>query len=503
MSSHREAPQISKDPVADNTDVYAFVSPDKSDTVTLIANFVPLEDPDGGATFFEFGDDISYEINIDNDGDGLAEIVYQFQFRSVNTIPTSFLYNVGPIKTIDDKTWNRKQFYNVVRHDAGELGRFAGRDRLAQFTRLGLGDLTDLGRGRTLGSNLRCPPCNIGPGSTPQYLPLANEAIHSLPGGRTVFAGQRAEGCYVDLGAIFDLGDLRPFQNLNAFNKMPASGGRNSTKGKNIHSIVLQVPKTDLTANGKSPTDPANPASTVGVWAIARRQKVRLFENNGTVVGAGPFVQVSRLANPLVNEVLIPIGRKDFFNSQPPVNDSQFVQHFAHPELAQLLPVLYPGVFPHLDVLNKSGKPRADIEAIFLTGIPAGLVPGFQNFTGTHQADLQRLNMAIPPTPMTSASNLGLIGGDPAGFPNGRRVFDDVTTIELRALAGVTYALVDKTFTPDAAAGAITPGLTSSNKDLTARNTEHYLPTFPYLGTPHAGYDAPADDNTPFPVNVY
>ncbi len=496
MSSHREAPQISKDPVADNTDVYAFVSPDKPETVTLIANFVPLEDPDGGPNFFEFGDDVSYEINIDNDGDGLAEVVYQFKFRSVNTIPTTFLYNVGPITTITDKNWNRKQFYNVTRYQVAE-GRSGGRD------------LADLGRGERLGSNLTCPPCNVGKFSTPDYVPLANMGIHFLSGGRTVFAGQRAEGFYVDLGAIFDLGDLRPFESshttFGGLAKMPQSRpGRNSTKGKNIHSIAIQVPKTDLISNGQRPIEAKDPTSTVGVWAIARRQKARLFEDDGRVVGAGPFVQVSRLANPLVNEVLIPIGRKDFFNAQPPVNDRQFTKFFAHPELAGLLPVLYPGVFPKLDELNKSGKPRADIEAIFLTGLPPKL-PGlgtFQNTTGTHKSDLLRLNMAIPPT-TTNPSNLGLIGGDPAGFPNGRRVFDDVTTIELRALAGATYPLIDPNYKPDSAAGAITPGLTSSNTDTTAKNTVHYLPIFPYLGTPHAGYDAPADDDTPFPVNVY
>jgi hypothetical protein len=158
-------------------------------------------------------------------------------------------------------------------------------------------------------------------------------------------------------------------------------------------------------------------------------------------------------------------------------------------------------VFPNLDQLNKSGKPRADLEAILLTGIPAGVVPGFQNYTGPTQADMLRLNLAIPPT-THKPSNLGLIGGDPAGYPNGRRVFDDVTTIELRALAGATYSLIDKNYTPDAAAGAITPGLTSSNTDVSAENTEHYLPGFPYLGVPHAGYDVPAN-NKPATVSSY
>lgn len=469
MSSHKEAPSISNDPVADNTDVYVFVSPDKPDTVTLIANFSPFEDPAGGPNFDEFGDDVLYEIHIDNNGDARPDISYQFRFQTVNTIPDTFLYNVGTIESIDSKNWNRRQFATVTRVNAAT------------------------GESEQLGHDLPCPPCNVGPLSTPDYAHLAAQGIHSLPGGRTLFTGQRAEGFYVDIGAIFDLGDLRPFQNLHVGSSMPAAPGVNGPKAKNIHSIALQVPKSDLAANGATPTDPTDPHATIGVYATASRQRSRMFEPDGTIVNTGPFVQVSRQANPLFNEVLIPIPHKDRFNAQAPANDQQFASNVAHPELAQLLPGLYPGVFPHLAALNASGKPRADLLAILLTGIPAGLIPGFQNVTGTIQADLLRLNMAIPPT-TKNPSNLGLIGMDPAGFPNGRRVFDDVTTIELRALAGVTYALVDKTFTPDKAAGAITQGLTSSNTDVSANNTVHYLPHFPYLGTPHGGYFNPGDN---------
>lgn len=471
MSSHREAPGISADPVADNTDVYAFVSPDDPDHVTLIANFVPLEDPAGGPNFFEFGNDVQYLIAIDNDGDGKAEVFYEFKFTTRFTTPDSFLYNTGPIESINSKNWNRRQFANVVRIDQHTGARL------------------------TLGTDLPCPPCNVGPLSTPDYEKLAQQAVHSLPGGRTVFTGQRAEGFYVDLGAIFELGDLRPFQDLH-LGGMPAAPGVNSTAFKNVHSIVLKVPKTDLTAGGVKPTDPTAPTSTIGVYASASRQRSRIIDGGGKTTNSGPFVQVSRLGNPLVNEVLIPIAKKDLFNSQPPVNDKQFAAFVAKPELAGLLPALYPGVFPNLAALNASGKARADLTAILLTGIPAGIVPGFQNYTGPVLADQLRLNLAIPPT-TTNPSNLGLIGGDPAGYPNGRRVFDDVATIELRALAGATYALVDKTYTPDAAAGAITPGLTSSNTDVTAKNTVHYLPTFPYLGTPHSGFTTPSNSTAP------
>ena len=466
MSSHKEAPAISNDAAADNTDVYAFVSPDRPDTVTLIANFVPLEDPAGGPNFSEFGDDVLYEIHVDNNGDSVADVTYQFKFTTTYRDEDTFLYNVGPITSLTSPNWNRRQFASVV--------RVAG------------------GSSLELGSNLPCPPCNIGPTSTPDYASLAKAAVHSLAGGRVVFTGQRAEGFYVDLGAIFDLGKLRPFQSLHLA-KMPKAPGINATLAKNIHSIAIQVPMSDLTSDKQTPTDPTKAASTIAVYASASRQRSRVYKTDGTMENSGAYVQVSRQGNPLINEVVIPLGKKDVFNAQPPSKDKQFAANVTKPELAGLLPVLYPGVFPNLAKLNASGKARADLAAILLTGLPAGVVPGFQNYTGAVQADMLRLNMAIVPT-CDSPSNLGLIGGDAAGFPNGRRVFDDVTTIELRAIAGVTYALVDKTYKPDAAAGAITPGLTSSNTDMTAENTIHYLPVFPYLGLPHSGYYNPGSD---------
>jgi hypothetical protein len=214
-------------------------------------------------------------------------------------------------------------------------------------------------------------------------------------------------------------------------------------------------------------------------------------QENGQNVSAGPFVQVSRLGNPLVNEVIIPMGKKDYWNNQPPVNDSQFVQYFQHPELSTLLPTLYPNTFPNLAAFNASGNARADIVAIFYTGIPSGVVPGFQNSGGSKQADLLRLNMAIPPT-TTSPSNLGVVGNDPAGYPNGRRVFDDVVTIELRALAGATLPLVNKSFMADAAVSQVTDGLTAGPTDVAAMGTENYLPSFPYLGTPYSGFAVPS-----------
>ncbi|HET6809456.1 MAG TPA: DUF4331 domain-containing protein [Acidimicrobiales bacterium] len=482
MSSHREAPEISKDPAADSADLYAFVSPDKPDTVTIIANYVPLQGPAGGPNFYEFGDDVLYQIDIDNDGDGISDIIYQFQFQTSVANPETFLYNTGPIGSLTDAHWNRRQTY-----------------RVAKFQRHG---------GRIVGSNLVCPPCNIGPLSTPNYESLATAAIGKLADGESVFAGQRADGFYVDLGSIFDLGDLRPFEQahnkfgMNVPQLNQPAPGINGTKGLNVHSIALQIPKALLTKSGVFPTDPGSRSSVIGVWTSAYRQKVRMLgQANGAPTYAGPWVQVSRLGNPLINEVIIPLGDKDGWNAVGPGTDSQFAHYYTKPELAGLLPVLYPGAFPNLDALNKSGKPRVDLVAVLLTGIPPGIVPGFQNSMGTTQADMLRLNMAIPPTTSTP-SNIGLLGGDAAGFPNGRRVFDDVTTIELRAIAGVTYALVDKTYKPDAVATAVHQGLTSGPNDLHAEGTAQYLGSFPYLGQPYAGWDVPADD-TPTMVSSY
>jgi hypothetical protein len=470
MSSHREAPEISKDPVADSTDLYAFVSPDNPDTVTIIANYVPLESPDGGPNFYEFGDDVLYAINIDNNGDGKPDVSYQFRFTNALTDQATFLYNTGPITSLTSSSWNRRQHYTVTRVAHGKK--------------------------QILGTNLACPPCNIGPLSTPNYPSLAAAAVHSLSGNRQVFAGQRAEGFYVDLGSIFDLGNLRPFQQDHATFGLANTGigqmaaGVNSAAGVNVHSIAIQVPKSDLAKGGVAPSSASSAASVIGVWTTASRQKARVLNpTTGTAIESGPWVQVSRLGNPLVNEVVVPMSKKDYWNAQPPAGDKQFEAAVLNPELAQLLPVLYPGVFPNLAAYNKATPKRSDLLAIFHTGLPSGVVAGFQNNMGATQADMLRLNMAIPPT-TSGPSNLGLIGNDAAGYPNGRRVFDDVVTIAIRAVAGVTLPLVDKTFTPDAAAMAVTDGLTSGPTDVTALGTTNYLSSFPYLGVPHGGYAA-------------
>jgi hypothetical protein len=452
MSSHREAPEISKDPAADSTDTYAFVStnPAEAGTVTLITNYIPLEDPAGGPNFYEFGEDVLYRINIDNNGDGWPDVTYEFTFPT-ETRQTSFLYNTGPIETLDSDNWNRRQHASVV--------EVRGIERT------------------TLGEGLLLPPCNIGPRSTPNYPDLAAAATYDLGDGVRFFAGQRLDGFYVDLGSVFDLGALRPFQNLHLI-PLPMADGRNSLRAFNVHTIAIQVPIERLTRDGSVPTDPLAPEAVIGVWASALRQKGQFTDETATT-RTGPFTQVSRLGNPLVNEVIIPIEMKDYWNRTRPNEDAQFTQYVARPELATLLPVLYPDVFPNLAALDAD---RADLVAILHTGIPEGIIPGFQNFTGTTEADMLRLNVAIPPAASPQVN--GILAGDLAGFPNGRRVTDDVTTIELRAVAGSTYPLIDDTFTPDDAAGAI-----FDLQDNAVPADVTFLDAFPYLDHPKSGFE--------------
>jgi hypothetical protein len=491
MSSHREAPAISKDPAADSTDVYAFVSPDSPETVTIIANYVPLQAPDGGPNFFEFGaqtvvgsaapvgDDVLYQIHIDNTGTGIPSITYQFQFTTTILDPNTFLYATGPItyspSTGYSATWNRRQTYTVTRIDTDPA--------------TGVSTSTPISPPSNSGGAFACPPCNVGIRTTPNYASLSAPAVYRMSDGLNVFAGQRADGFFVDLGSIFDLGDLRP---ISSDQLIPGSNtpGINSLAGLNVHSIALQIPISSLTSDGAPLTMGSNdPHAVIGVYTTAHRQTVRMFSpTTGATTATGPYDQVSRLGSPLVNEVVVPMASKDFWNSQAPVNDSQFAAAVEHPELQALLPVLYPGAFPNLAAYTKA---RADLVAIFATGIP-GSVIGAAFGVGTYQggkviAEMLRLNMGIAPTStdgtQSGTSNLGLLGADLAGYPNGRRPTDDVVTIALKAVAGATIPLVDPTFTPDAAVALVNQGVTASPRS--------YQANFPYLADPHGGFSNP------------
>lgn len=423
-SSHREAPLTAQDPTADNTDVYAFVSPDDANTVTLISNFIPFQAPDGGPNFYPFDPNVVYEIHIDNNGDAVEDITYQWRFRTEVRNPATFLYNTGAVTTLDDPDLNVRQFYSLNRIDGPRR----------------------TGTVRELSGRLPVPPPNIGPRSTPNYGALGG-GIQQLAGGARVFAGQRDEGFYVDLG-IFDLlgvgsGAITP-----------------STDGFNVSSLAIQVPKSALTRSGATPTSATDPNAVIGVWSTASRFATRTL-SAGAQAHSGALVQVSRLGNPLVNEAVIDLARKDAFNGIEPTSDAVALDRVTDPEVPKLLKLIFN--------VDSPPAPRNDLVTIFLTGIP-----GLNQPAGVRASEMLRLNMAIPPT--ASPNRLGVLGGDAAGFPNGRRVGDDVLDIVLQAAAGATPLTPAFSRSPNNGLG-----------DGVDRNDLPYLSTFPYLAIPHAG----------------
>jgi len=457
-SSHREAPLIVADPLADNTDTYAFRSTEsgRSGFVTLIANWIPFQEPSGGPHFYKFDDTVLYEIYVDNTGDGVEDITYQFRFKTrfINgdsvlgmAAPNQALAGTGGIDplitSLDDPDYNEPQTYSVTRID-----RHTGKS------------------GKVIASGLLTPPSNIGERTTPNYeAALAQPAIYPLPNGGRVFAGQRDEGFYIDVGGVFDTLKLR---------SIGTDGGVDSTAGFNVNTIAIEVPIQELTRSGAVPSGPTAPDAVIGVWAVSSRQKISVlrsaFDDNGDEpLTVGPYQQVSRLGSPLVNELIIPLKLKDRFNASTPAGDSQFAQFVTNPQLAQLLSAVFGISIPQ--------APRNDLVAIFATGIPVNSVtgPNFTTFLSDGKPhEMIRLNVAIPPA--SSPSRLGLLGGDVAGFPNGRRVFDDVVDIALRAVAGGTP------FTP---ATNVSPNNTLG--DGVANNDVPFLTRFPYLGTPQSG----------------
>ena len=426
-SSHREAPLISQDPLADNTDVYAFVSPNRPDRVTLIANFIPLEAPYGGPNFFKFDDNVLYEIMVDNDGDAVEDLTYQFRFRTQVRNPNTFLYNTGTITSLDSPAWNVRQFYSVTLQE-GPRRR---------------------GQGIVLGDNLPTPPVNVGFRSTPNYDALAAAAVRQLSNDVQVFAGQREDPFFVDLN-VFDLLAVPPADTNNS----------DSLAGFNVHTIAIEVPITHLTANGLRPSSASDPTAVIGIWSTASRPSVTT-RGKGQEKHNAHYVQVSRLGQPLVNEVVIPVGTKDVFNSFEPTEDAAALGFVTDPEVPRLLSAIFN--------IQSPPVPRNDLVTIFLTGIP-----GLNQPPNVRPSEMLRLNVAIPPS--ANANPLGVLGGDLAGFPNGRRLGDDVVDIALRAMAGATP------LTP-----AFNGGINAILGDGVGANDKTALGAFPFVASPHAG----------------
>ena len=408
-SSHREAPLISEDPSADNTDTYAFRSPDAPDTVTIISNYIPGEDPAAGPNWYTFSPSARYVIYADKNGDGKPDITWRFRFK--NRAPVAFLQNT-------------QQEYTVTRLDGKSS--------------------------RVVGSGLLTPPDNIGPRSTPGYHALAMAGIHDLNDGSKVFAGQRDDGFFGDIGAAFDLVAIRSGTGASG-------GGKDFFAGYAVHTVSLQVPLSQLDNGGNH---------VVGVWSASERPvtKVTLAKSRGRKVlqTTTGWKQVSRLGEPLINELLIPTELKDKWNASTPDKDKQFEQYYSSPVLAKLLNQLYPQFGPFTETN------RTDLVSVLLTGLKE---PNL-NYTGTTLADEIRLNLAIPPTaPVGHGNRLGVLGGDLAGYPNGRRLEDDVIDISERAVGGVLI------------------GHSLPLGDGVDGNDVPYLAIFPYQADPFSGYE--------------
>jgi hypothetical protein len=401
-SSHREAPLISGQPQYDNTDVYAFVSPDRPDTTTLIANFLPFEEPAGGPNFYTFAKDAWYDLNVDSDGDSQPEQTFRFHFKNQTKNPNTFLYNTGPVNSLTDQTLNLTQTY-----DLELVYRKNGTRYKSEY----------------LIRNAPVAPSHVGAASMPNYQTLRDQAIKDLPSGGKSFAGQADDPFFLDL-RVFDL--------LYGTNLKEV--GNDTVKNYNVQTVAVQVPT-------KLITQPGQPI--VGVYSAVQRRNA-----------AGNYTQVSRLGMPLVNEVVIPVGKKDSFNASIPWHDAQFGGFVTKPELPKLLEAIYKVKAP--------AEPRNDLVQVFLTGVPKLNQP-----PNARPAELMRLNTSIPPA--ASPKRLGVLDGDTAGYPNGRRLTDDVVDISLQVVAGE---------------------LLGSKNDLSDKvdaNDRAFGKTFPYVALPTSG----------------
>ncbi|MEP6892916.1 MAG: DUF4331 domain-containing protein [Gaiellaceae bacterium] len=401
-SSHREAPLISEDPSADLTDLYAFRSPDKPDTLTVIANVLPGEDPAAGPNYYTFSPTARYNLKIDTNGDVKPDVIYRFQFQRKN----------GPFFLGDSA-----QPYTVTRQQGGRT--------------------TVVAKGTTA-------PNNIGPRSTPKYDALAKKAITPLAGGGQVFAGQRDDPFFGDIGAIFDLVAIRKGTGATG-------GGKDFLAGYAVHSYAIQIPIAGLKAKD----------NTIGVWSSVERKRTTV--RSAKTHDAGNWVQVDRLGNPLVNEVIIPTQLKDLWNSYQPWSDKAFKQYYTNPILAAVINKLY-----------KLGAPetnRDDLVAVLLTGVPK------LNYTGPALADVLRLNLSIPVA--ATPNRLGVLGGDTQGWPNGRRLNDDVIDIAEQAVGGFLK-------------GTKLPLGDGVNGDDVAHQA-----SFPYIADPKSGFENTKGEQKP------
>ena len=434
-SSHREAPNIMLDPAADNTDVYAFTAPDAEDALTVVSNWIPGQVPASGPNFFRWDDRARYYVKVDNNGDGKPDVEYQFKFDTKINNPKSFLY-AGP-GAQDYGDLNVIQRYDVTRSDYNNRGQVTDRDKV--------------------GNNLLVSPSNIGPKTFPSYGNFVDGANAMLDDGTKVFVGQREDPFFVDLGATFDAINVREGTGNEGL-------GKDDFSGMSTESIVLQIPEEEVTRNGQPVTGPDAHNAVVGVWSTTERRKLELtnvdYDRETSGEGRNKWVQVSRLGNPLINEVIIPLGDKDKFNRTTPDKDAaNYGKYVLKPELAAVLNALFGVNAPETD--------REDL-LVLLTGIE-GVNQHSGKFAGT-PVDTLKINLGTDPS--AKPSRFGVIGGDLAGFPNGRRLADDVVDISLQVVAGILV------------------GNEVPLGDGVDVNDQPFLWEFPYVGDPDSGFDS-------------
>ena len=435
-SSHREAPNISLDPSADNTDTYAWTSNDAPGALTIAANWIPGEVPANGPNFFGFDPRARYYVHIDNTGDGREDVSYRFQFKTTIRNKESFLYALPGAAGYDDPKLNVVQRYNLIRETTTYK---RGRAHV---------------KAKTIARGLPVAPPNIGPKTFPNYQAFVDGAIRTIGDGTKVFAGQRDDPFFVDLGATFD--------GLNVRKLTGNQGeGKDDLSGFNVHSTVLQIPERLVTKDHKAVSGPDADNAVVGVWSTTERKRLQVTDARRKHGRRGGWVQVSRLGNPLVNEVVIPLGKKDQFNRTTPDRDAElYGKYVVKPELAAILNALFDIGAPEND--------RTDIVQALLQGIPD--LNQHKGIEGPPAVDTIKLNLGTPPSAMED--RFGVIGGDVAGFPNGRRLGDDVVDIELQVVAGFL----------------------TGNKvplgDGVDRNDKPFLTSFPYLAAPDSGFDS-------------
>jgi Domain of unknown function (DUF4331) len=439
-SSHREAPRIMLDPAADNTDVYAFTAKDAPGSLTVVANWVPLEEPAGGPYFGKLDPSARYYVKIDNTGDGLQDVAYRWRFSNRFRNPDSFLYAAPQVTSVDDPDINFVQTYDLYRETYDRKGRLKHAKRIAD--------------------DVPVAPDNVGPKTIPNYEAVSNGAVAPVRGGGKTFVGPVDDPFFVDLGAVFD-GiniDMPGRPNIGLGNQ---GGGKDDVSSYNTHGFVLQVPESQVTRDRRPVSGAGAANAVVGVWATTERRRVTVRRHHGRKTHKRGWAQVSRLGNPLINEVVIPIGQKDKFNRTSPADDlANFGKYALNPEPARLLNALFK--------LGVKETNRTDIVQALLTGVP-GLT---QIGSSPAPADTLKLNLGVPPA--ATENRFGVLAGDVAGFPNGRRLADDVTDIELRVIAGALL--------PADQGGKQLP-----LGDGVDRNDKPFRSAFPYVALPTDG----------------